>query len=103
MIHFSSEESFGLVSTEAIARGLYLFASDVGAIRDIAEGVSRVQIFGVEQWDELKRAVRQWLISGGRKQPRPENPPSEFVRKYHPVWVARRHAEIYREVLSAKP
>ena len=38
MIHFSNEESFGLVFTEAIARGLYLFASDVGAMRDIAEG-----------------------------------------------------------------
>jgi glycosyltransferase involved in cell wall biosynthesis len=100
MIHFSSEESFGLVFAEAIARGLYLFASDVGAIRDIAKGVERVQIFGLNEWDELKRAVRQWLVSGGDRLPRPASPPAEFVQRYHPTYVAQRHLEIYREVLE---
>jgi glycosyltransferase involved in cell wall biosynthesis len=102
MIHFSSEESFGLTFAEAIARGLYLFASDVGAIRDIAKGVERVQIFDLNDWDEMKRAVRQWLVSGGEKQPRPLNPPPEFVQRYHPVSVARRHLEIYREVVDTR-
>jgi glycosyltransferase involved in cell wall biosynthesis len=101
MIHFSSEESFGLVFAEAIARGLYLFASDVGASRDIAKGVERVQIFGLNEWDEMKHAVRQWLVSGGDRLPRPANPPVEFVRRYHPKFVAQRHVEIYHDVLSS--
>jgi glycosyltransferase involved in cell wall biosynthesis len=100
MIHFSSEESFGLTFAEAIARGLYLFASDVGAIRDIARGVERVQIFDLNDWDELKRAVRQWLVSGGDRLPRPVSPPVEFTRRFHPTHVAQRHVEIYREVLN---
>ncbi len=100
MIHFSAEESFGLTFAEAIARGLYLFASDVGAIRDIAQGVDRVQILGQNDWEGLKRAVRQWLVSGGDRLPRPSSPPAEFVQRYHPKFVAQRHLEIYREVLK---
>ena len=100
MIHFSSEESFGLTFAEAIARGLYLFASDVGAMRDIAKGVERVQIFDLNNWEGLKGAVRQWLVSGGDELPRPASPPAEFVQRYHPACVAQRHLEIYREVLK---
>ncbi len=88
MIHFSSEESFGLTFAEAIARGLYLFASDVGAMRDIAEGVERVQIFGLNDWVGLKGAVRRWLVSGGDKLSCPASPPAEFVQHYHPKFVA---------------
>lgn len=101
MIHFSNEESFGLTFAEAIARGLYLFASDVGAIRDIAHGVERVQIFDPAGWDELKSSVRQWLVSGAWRQPRPASPPQEFTDRYHPVCVARKHLEIYRSVIGA--
>jgi glycosyltransferase involved in cell wall biosynthesis len=100
MIHCSSEESFGLTFAEAIARGLYLFASDVGAIRDIAKGVERVQIFGLNDWEKLKDGVRLWLASGGDRLPRPASPPVEFVQRYHPKYVAQKHLEIYREVLE---
>ena len=100
MIHFSSEESFGLTFAEAIARGLYLFASDVGAIRDIAKGVDRVQIIGLDKWDELKGSLRQWMTSGAWKRPRPAVAPEEFVQRYHPVSVARKHLEIYRSVIE---
>jgi glycosyltransferase involved in cell wall biosynthesis len=100
MIHFSAEESFGLTFGEAIARGLYLFASDVGAIRDVAKGVDRVQILDANDWGGLKRAVRQWLVSGGHRLPRPTDPPTEFVQRFHPVPVARQHLGIYRQVLG---
>jgi glycosyltransferase involved in cell wall biosynthesis len=100
MIHFSNEESFGLTFAEAIARGLYLFASDVGAARFIAQGVERVQIFGLEDWAGMQAAVRQWLLDGAWRQPPPASPPAEFARHFHPVSVARRHLEIYRSVLG---
>ncbi|HVU08748.1 MAG TPA: glycosyltransferase family 4 protein [Verrucomicrobiae bacterium] len=102
MIHFSSEESFGLTFGEAIARGLYLFASDVGAVRDMARGVERAQIFDLNDWDGLKKSIRQWLVSGGDRLPRPASPPLEFVQHYHPKSVAQRHLEIYREVLNTR-
>ena len=100
MIHFSNEESFGLTFAEAIARNLYLFASDVGAIRNIAQGVDRVQILNLDNWDGLKNNLRQWITSGAWKQPRPASPPQEFIDRYHPISVARKHLEIYRSVIG---
>ncbi len=100
MIHFSNEESFGLTFAEAIARGLYLFASDVGAIHDIARGVGRVQIINPDDWNRLKTALRQWLVTETYKAPRPEKPPAEFYQNYHPNYVAQKHLAVYREVLG---
>ena len=100
MIHFSNEESFGLTIAEAIARGLYLYASDVGAVRDIAQGVKGVEIFDPNAWEQLKTSIRQWLVAGEKRQPHGQPPPSEFVERYHPLGVARRHVGIYREVLG---
>ncbi len=102
MIHFSSEESFGLTFAEAIARGLYLFASDVGAAHIIAKGVENVQIFGLDQWDQMKDAVKKWLVAEEYKKLRPKNPPPEFIQSFHPTSVAKRHLEIYREVLGQR-
>jgi len=99
MIHFSSEESFGMTFAEAIARGLYLFASDVGGSREIAAGVERAQIFRADDWIGLERGVREWLASGRWKQQRPGDAPEAFTKKYHPVSVAQHHAEIYHELL----
>ena len=35
-------------------------------------------------------------------RPRPASPPAEFLRRYHPRFVAQRHLEIYREVTGAQ-
>ena len=99
MIHFSNEESFGLTFAEAIARGLYLFASDVGAIRDIAKGVTGVEIVDSNDWEQLKSCIRRWLVSEDKRQSCLQTPPSEFTQRYHPVSVARRHLQIYEEVV----
>ena len=100
MIHFAQEETFGLTFAEAIARGLYLFASDVGAIRPMSQRVAGVRILPVNDWAGLETAVREWLRAGEYLYPRPERPPAVFLEKYHPEGVARRHLEIYRSVLK---
>ena len=101
MIHFSNEESFGLTFAEAIARGLYLFASDVGAARSIAHGVREVQIFDLADWSGLAAGVRNWLQSGAWQKPRPPQPPAVFLEAFHPRLVAQHHREIYQNVLNA--
>ena len=100
MIHFSSEESFGLTFAEAIARGLYLFASDVGAARFICRDIDNAQVFPVDGWNEMQAAVEKWLVEKAYLNPRPNNPPQEFAKKFHPIYVAERHVEIYRAVLE---
>jgi hypothetical protein len=54
----------------------------------------------LDEWDGLKNALRQWLVSKAYQQARPSQPAPEFLRRYHPTSVARQHLEIYREVLN---
>ena len=97
MIHFPSEEAFGLVVPEALARELKFFGSDVGGIRDIAAGIQGAELFEMNGWPALTEAVFRW-INGGFQKP---SGAAEIMRKrYHPEVIARRHLDIYREVLS---
>lgn len=97
LIHFPSEEAFGLVVAEALARGLKLFGTRVGGITEIAAGVPEVELFELEDWTGLGQAVFQWVRAGCPAA----SGVSESIREhYAPLAVARRHLEIYREVLG---
>jgi glycosyltransferase involved in cell wall biosynthesis len=102
MIHFSSEETFGLTFPESLARNQHLFASDVGSIRTIAEGVDGVEIFPLQDWTGLKNAIRAWLQSGKVDAPRPDRSPQPIIERYSPEFVARRHLDVYREFLARR-
>ena len=98
LVHFPSEESFGLVVAEALARGLKLFASKIGGICDIASGVPDAVLFDPEDWNGLSRALTSWI-----QRPSLSSPQTQTLMKsrYSPKTIASRHLEIYREVLSA--
>lgn len=102
MVHFSGEESFGLVVAEGLSRNLKLFAARVGGIIDIASGVEGAELFARDDWDGLRTALATWLRQG---QPRPATASREMAARYHPVAVARQHLAIYREIeaLGAPP
>ena len=97
LIHFPSEEAFGLVVAEALARNLKFFGSAAGGVVDIARGVEGAELFGLQDWAALEAAVTRWLLSGGS---RPVNAAAVMGERYHPRIIARRHLEIYREVLG---
>lgn len=93
MIHCPTEEAFGLVVAEAMARGLKFFGSDLGGIRDIATGIS-----GAELHTDIERLidrVRVWLKEGAR---RPDAVKAEIEKRYHPKVVASKHIQIYNEI-----
>jgi glycosyltransferase involved in cell wall biosynthesis len=98
LLHFPQEEAFGLVVAESLARGLKLFASKVGGIRDIASGVPEADLFDPEDWDGLSRALTTWLQKPSLSSVETQN---LIKSRYHPKTIASRHLEIYREVLSA--
>jgi glycosyltransferase involved in cell wall biosynthesis len=100
MLHFSSEESFGLVSAEALTRNLHLFASDVGGIREIAADVAGVDLFHHDDWRAVKDAVRKWIQGRHFNEVRPEKSPDGLVRRYHPASVASRHLHVYGQILA---
>ncbi len=97
MIHFPSEEAFGLVVPEALARELKFFGSDVGGIRDIAAGIPGAELFEMNGWPALTEAVFRWINGGFQK---PSGAAEIMRRRYHPEVIAQRHIEVYREVLS---
>lgn len=102
MIHFSNEESFGLTFAEALARNLPLFASDVGAIRQIAEGIPACRIFGLNDFDGLMASLREWIGSAATFEQREPAPNHLIESRYHPKVIAARHLEVYETVVGSK-
>jgi glycosyltransferase involved in cell wall biosynthesis len=97
MVHFSPAESFGLAVAEGLARGLKLFGADVGGVPEVTAGVPGVELFGVDDWRGLTSAIGQWIRRG---YPRAAGAASVMRARYHPLVIAQRHVEIYREVLG---
>ena len=97
LVHFPIEEAFGLVVAEALARNLKFFGAATGGVVDIAQGVEGAELIESHNFAALETAIAQWLRAGC---PRPLNAAPIMRQRYHPEVIARRHLEIYREVLA---
>jgi glycosyltransferase involved in cell wall biosynthesis len=97
LIHTPIAESFGLVVAEALARNLKFFGFRVGGVPDIAEVAVGTVLVTADDWSGLAQAVSDWLNAG-----HPMPPPCADVmrQRYHPSIIARRHIDIYRQVLG---
>lgn len=100
LVHFPTEESFGLVVAEALARNLKLFAASVGGVVDIASGVEAAELLPLNDWTGLENSIARWLEQGATL---PTQAAAVMRERYHPEVIAQRHVEIYREVLGRKP
>jgi glycosyltransferase involved in cell wall biosynthesis len=96
MVHFSAAESFSLVVAEGLARDLKLFAARVGGVPEVAAGVPEAELFDMDDWRGVTAAVAGWVRHGF---PRARGAGELMRARYHPEVIARRHMEIYREVL----
>ena len=96
LIHFPTEEAFGLVVAEALARNLKFFGAATGGLVDIAAGVAGAELFPPEDFTALENAIARWLEAGC---PPPLASAAIMRERYHPLVIARRHLEIYREIL----
>lgn len=96
LVHFPEEEAFGLVVGEAMSRGLKFFGSRVGGIVEIAEGVRDAELVASDAGQELTDRIKAWILDGF---PRSAEGPLVMEARYSPGVIARRHLEIYQEVL----
>lgn len=96
LIHFPIEEAFGLVVAEALARNIKFFGATTGGVAEIAQGVDGTKLFSATDFAGLGNAIGGWLKTGC---PQPQHAAAAMRAKYHPEVVARRHLEIYHEVL----
>ena len=97
LVHFPGEEAFGLVVAEALARNLKLFAAATGGIVEIAQDADGAETLSAGDWNGLENAIARWLEAGC---PRPKGAAQIMRARYAPEVIARRHLEIYREVLA---
>jgi glycosyltransferase involved in cell wall biosynthesis len=102
MLHVSSEESFGLIFGEALARNLPLFASDVGAVRQIANGVANCCVFQPSDLAGLLSSLRHWINTNSYLATRDYAPNRVIEARNQPRVVAAQHMGVYREVLAAR-
>jgi len=99
LIHFPTEEAFGLVVAEGLARNLKLFGAATGGVVDIAAGVDGAELFAPDDFAGLENALARWLAA---EAPAPCQAAAIMRQRYHPEAVARRHLEIYRKLLAAQ-
>lgn len=99
LIHVSQAESFGMVAAEALARNLKYFGTAVGGLADVLEGVPCASVVPLGDWERLELEVGAWLRAGS---PRPTEAASLMRERYHPLSVAQRHLQVYRELLSTR-
>jgi len=97
-VHVSREESFGLAVAEALAREVKMFAFTAGGVADIVAGVSSVEAFAPNAWEDLVRALGAWLKAGA---PATATTAKIMQARYSPRAIAARHVEVYRELLEA--
>ena len=96
LVHFPIEEAFGLVVAEALTRNLKFFGAATGGIVDIAQNVEGAELIEAQNFNGLEEAIANWIKAGA---PRPKDAATVMRQRYHPEIIARRHLEIYREVL----
>lgn len=94
MIHFPTEESFGLVVAEGLSRNLKLFAARTGGVPDVAEGCEGVEFFAHDDWAGLSGHIAAWISAGA---PVPETY-HVIAKRFSPAEVARQHLKIYKEL-----
>jgi len=93
------EDNCPMVVLEAQAAGLPVAASNVGGIPDLITHGSTGLLFDPAQPATMRECIEQLLktrnlrdaLGGGGKQ--------HAIKTYHPAVIAKKHLEIYREVL----
>jgi glycosyltransferase involved in cell wall biosynthesis len=97
MVHFPTEDAAPMVVLEGLGRGLKFFGAQVGGIVDMARDMPGAELFAWDDWAGLTAAIARWITQG---HPRPVGAAALIRERYLPETLARRHIEIYREVLE---
>jgi glycosyltransferase involved in cell wall biosynthesis len=95
------EDNCPMVVLEAQAAGLPVAASKVGGIPDLIEHGKTGLLFDPDQLFQIRHAVEMILTDNSIARQLSANARLKAMNNYRPIFIARRHIEIYREVLLA--
>jgi len=94
------EDNCPMVVLEAMAAGLPVAASHVGGVPDlIDEGVQGL-MFAPDDPTAIRAAVEKLVTDAAFRRDAGEAGRRKAQAEFHPVRIAQRHMEIYREVLA---
>jgi glycosyltransferase involved in cell wall biosynthesis len=97
LVHFPLEEAFGLVVAESLARGLKVFASDVGGIKDITANIYDAKTFNKYDMNGLENSLMNWIKNGILSY---SDSHKTMKIKYSPEIVAHNHINVYSDVIN---
>jgi glycosyltransferase involved in cell wall biosynthesis len=97
MVHFPTEDAAPMVVLEGLGRDLKFFGARVGGIVDSTRDMPGAELFAPDDWPGLTAAIARWIAQG---HPRPIGNAALIRERYHPIALAKRHLEIYREVIA---
>lgn len=89
-----------MVVLEAAAVGVPAIGSRIGGIPGLIEHGSTGFLFRADDAHALRDAVRRILLNPAEAVAMGQAAKSRALRQFTPVAIARRHLEIYREVLK---
>jgi glycosyltransferase involved in cell wall biosynthesis len=97
LVHFPLEEAFGLVVAESLARGLKVFASDVGGIKDIIANIEDAKTFNKYDMNGLKKSLMNWIQNAALPSSDAHN---TMKIRYSPEIVAKNHINVYNDLIK---
>jgi hypothetical protein len=89
-----------MVVLEGVGRELKFFGARVGGIVDITQDMPGAELFAPDDWPGLTAAIARWIAQG---HPRPVGAAALVRERRHPMVLAKRHVDIYREVIANLP
>ena len=99
----SLEDNCPMSVLEAMAAGVPVAAAKVGGVPDlVTPGVDGL-LFDPEQLDSIRSAVSEILTDQPRAAQLARMGKETALRRFRPNIIARRHLEIYHEVLGRRP
>ncbi len=96
----SLEDNCPMVVLEAMAAGVPVLAGKVGGLPDLIEEGRNGMFCDPLDAASMAAGVERLLADGKLARTLAETAKREARERYHPLVIARRHVEIYREVLS---
>ena len=97
MVHFASEDAAPMTVLEGIGRELKFFGARQGGAIEITQDMPGVELFELNDWAGLTEAIARWI---GQGHPRPTGAAALVRERRSPIVLAKRHIEIYEEVIQ---
>lgn len=98
----SLEDNCPMVVLEAMAAGVPVAAAEVGGVPDLVAGGKTGLLFNPLDASSMRNAVEKMLAQPDMANVLATDAKKQARERFHPKVVARRHLEIYREVLNTR-